>query len=167
MIQEKVFQRIKHQFFSKQKFMNKEPLVVQYFYTSNISKFPYYHLQTIVKKYHRMSTIKNILFKNLTNLDKYQESLLVTLNVKFLYINIRNNEGIKAVNKAYLRHSNKTVLTKAITTFLSLILLLYNFIFKQVNYLQKMGCAMSTVCPPFLKHSYTVNLMLNQNVLAH
>ena len=46
------------------------------------------------------------------------------------------------------RHPNKTVSTKAITTFLSLILTLNNFIFNSVNYIQNMGCALGTVCSP-------------------
>ena len=57
-----------------------------------------------------------------------ENSLLVTLDVKSLYTNIPNNEGIKAVKEAYDKHPNKTVLTKVITTFLSLILTLNNFI---------------------------------------
>ena len=75
-----------------------------------------------------------------------QDSLLVTLNVKSLYINNPNNEGIKAVKEAYDKRPDKTVSTKVITTFLSLILTLNNFIFNSVNYIQKMGCAMGTIC---------------------
>ena len=48
--------------------------------------------------------------------------LLVTLDVKFLYTNIPNSKGRKAVKEAYDKHPNKTVSTKVITTFLSLIL---------------------------------------------
>ena len=48
--------------------------------------------------------------------------LLVTLDVKFLYTNISNSKGRKAVKEAYDKHPNKTVSTKVITTFLSLIL---------------------------------------------
>ena len=75
-----------------------------------------------------------------------EDSLLVTLDVKSSYTNIPNNKGIKAVREAYDKHPNKTILSKVITTFLSLILTLNNFIFSSVKYTQKMGCAMGSVC---------------------
>ena len=68
--------------------------------------------------------------------------------MKSLYTNIPNNEGIKAVREAYDNHPNKTVATKVIITFLSLILTLNNFVFNSINYLQIMGCAMGTICAP-------------------
>ena len=52
-----------------------------------------------------------------------ENSLLVTLDVKSLHDSIPNNEGIKAVKEAHDKHPNKTI-----TTFLSLILTLSNFI---------------------------------------
>ena len=66
--------------------------------------------------------------------------------MKSLYTNIPNNEGIKAVREAYDNHPNKTVATKVIITFLSLILTLNNFVFNSINYLHIMGCAMGTIC---------------------
>ena len=57
-----------------------------------------------------------------------EDSLLVTLDVKSLYINISNNEAIKAVKDAYDKQPNKTFSTKVITTFLSLILTLNNLL---------------------------------------
>ena len=50
-----------------------------------------------------------------------EESLLVTLDVKSLYIIIPNNKGIKAVNEAYDKYKEKTMSTKVIITFPSLI----------------------------------------------
>ena len=68
--------------------------------------------------------------------------------MKSLYTNIPNNEGIKAAREAYDNHPNKTVATKVIIMFLSLILTLNNFVFNSINYLQIMGCAMGTICAP-------------------
>ena len=68
--------------------------------------------------------------------------------MKLLYTNISNKEGIKAVREAYDNHPNKTVATKVIITFLSLILTLNNFVFNSTNYLQIIGCAMGTICAP-------------------
>ena len=62
--------------------------------------------------------------------------------------NIPNNEGIKAAREAYDNYPDKTVATKVIITFLSLVLTLNNFVFKSINYLQIIGCAMGTICVP-------------------
>ena len=72
----------------------------------------------------------------------------MTLDAKSLCTNIPNNEDIKAVREAYDKHPSKTVSTKVIVTFLSLILTLNNFIFNCSHHLQVMGCAMGTICAP-------------------
>ena len=72
----------------------------------------------------------------------------MTLDVRSLYTNIPNNEGINAVREAYDKHTSKSVSTKVIITFLSLILALNNVIFNCSHYLQVMGCAMGTICAP-------------------
>ena len=81
--------------------------------------------------------------KNIPN-----DCLLVTLDVKSLYTNIPNTEGMKAVRKAYDNQYTKTVATKLIITFFRLILALNKFVFNSINYLQIMGCAMGTICVP-------------------
>ena len=118
-------------------------------HTNTISKYVDLHLQPIVKNisfYVRGTT------DFLRKLDKVKnipnECLLVTLDVKSLYTNIPNNEGIKAVREAYGNRRKKTVATKVIIRFLSLILTLNNFVFNAINYLQIMGCAMGTICAP-------------------
>ena len=83
-----------------------------------------------------------------SGISKYAESLLVTHNVKSLYASIPNNGGIKAVREAYDKHPSKSVSTKVIITFLSLILTLNKFIFNCSHYLQVTGCAMGTICAP-------------------
>ena len=62
-------------------------------------------------------------------------SYLVTMDVKSLYTNITNLEGIVAVKNAYDNHPNKSIATKVITTFLASILTLnmVNIIFKSNN----------------------------------
>ena len=46
------------------------------------------------------------------------------------------------------KHQPKSVSTKVIITFLSLILTLNNFIFNCSHYVQVMGCAMGAICAP-------------------
>ena len=86
-----------------------------------------------------------------------KENLLFTLHVIYLYTNIPNNEGIKAVKEAFDKYLNKTVLAKVTTTFLSLILTLNNFIFNSVNYIQKMGCAIGTVYAPSYANLFLIH----------
>ena len=77
----------------------------------------------------------------------HTKSKLTSLS-KTLYTNIPNNEGIKAVREACDKHPSKSVSTKVIITFLSLILTLNDFIFNCCHYLQVMGRAMGTICAP-------------------
>ena len=77
-------------------------------HTYTISKYVDFHLQPIVKNipsYVRDTTDflkKPDKVKNIPS-----NCLLVTLDVKSLYTNIPNNEGIKAVREAYDIHPNK------------------------------------------------------------
>ena len=48
----------------------------------------------------------------------------------------------------YIKHPSKSVSTKVIITFLSLVLTLNNFIINRSHYLQVMGCAMDTIYAP-------------------
>ena len=69
------------------------------------------------------------------------------MDVSALYTNIPNDEGIEAVKNS-LKESTSTSLLNVITTFLTLILTLNNFIFSGIHYLQTKGCAMGTKCAP-------------------
>ena len=93
---------------------------------------------------------------NLVN-DIPKDSILVTMDVKSLYTNIPNNQGIAAVKNAYDKYQNKTVTTKVITTFLALILTLNNFVFNCKHYLQITGCAMGTICAPSYANIFMAN----------
>ena len=77
-----------------------------------------------------------------------ENSYLVSQDVKSLYSNIPNAEGIKSVKTSLEKFSKRTASTKVITTFLTLILTLNNFIFNCKNYLQMKGCAMEKICAP-------------------
>ena len=70
------------------------------------------------------------------------------LDVKSLYTNIPNREGIEAVKSALNSVSQKPIATKVIINFLFLILTLNNFVFNGIYYLQKIGWAMGTICAP-------------------
>ena len=99
-------------------------------HTASISKYVDCHFQPIVKEIHSYVKDAQDFLKKLEKVkDIPQGSLLVTLDVKSLYANIPNNEGITAVNESYDKYKEKAVSIKVIITFLSLILTLNNFVF--------------------------------------
>ena len=114
--------------------------------TSKISEYVDFHLQPLT------STIKSHIKDTthfLTELDKIpattsKESYLVTLDVRSLYTNIPNEEGVNVIKNILQKKQSK--LTTVITAFLWLILTLNNFIFNSTNYLQISGVAMGTKC---------------------
>ena len=119
------------------------------YHTSKISKYGDYHLQPIVKEIpsyvqHTTDFLKKINQINFAPDNSY----LVSLDVKSLYSNIINAEGIKYVKTFLEKYSKRTASTKVITTFLALIPTLNNFIFICRNYLQIKGCVMGTTCAP-------------------
>ena len=64
------------------------------------------------------------------------------MDVKSLYTNIPNSEGISTVKVAYGSYQEKSVTTKVIITLFAQILTLNNFILNCKNYLQIKGWEM-------------------------
>ena len=62
------------------------------------------------------------------------DSYLVSLDVRYLYINMPHKAKIEAV-KQKLKKSTPSISIKVILTFLKLILTLNNFVFNGINYL--------------------------------
>ena len=75
-------------------------------------------------------------------------SYLVSQEVKYLYTKIPNSEGIKAVETSLDNFSKKAIASKVLTTFLSLVLTLNNFVFNNKSYIQIKGYAKGTICVP-------------------
>ena len=80
-----------------------------------------------------------------------QESFLVTMDVRSLYTNIPNNEGIKAVETTLKR---KILQTKVIISFLKSVLTLSNFILNCTIFLQIKGCAMGAKYAPTYANTF-------------
>ena len=70
------------------------------------------------------------------------------MDVKALYTNIPNDEGLQALKEALDQKQNQSVASKVIVTLMSLILTLNSFVFNDKNYLQVKGCAMGTISAP-------------------
>ena len=116
-------------------------------HTSKISKFVDHYLQPHAKSLpsHVKATSDFINRINETK-DINKDTIPVTLDVKSLYTNIPNYEGIEAVKSVL--NSVLPIATKVIIKSLFLILILNNFVFNGIPYLQKIGCAMGTICAP-------------------
>ena len=116
-------------------------------HTSKISQFVDFHLQPFVQSMDSYLKDTTDFLNKLKDQRVQKNTILVTMDVKSLYTNIPNQEGIQAV-KSVLEKSNKSSLTSVITSFLGLILTLNNFQFNDKNYLQINGASMGTKCSP-------------------
>ena len=97
---------------------------------SNISKYVDYHLQPIVQQIPCYIQNTSDFFRKINKAEKIPDnSYFVSLDERSLHTSIPNSEGIKAVKTLLENFSRRTVATKIITTFLSLILKLSNFVF--------------------------------------
>ena len=118
-------------------------------HTSNISSFVDYHIQDSaksLKSYVKDTT--DFINKTSNSGELPEESYLVTMDVKALYMNIPNDEGLLALKKALDQKQNQSMTSKVIVTLMSLILTLNNFVFNDKNYLQVKGCVMGTISAP-------------------
>ena len=94
-------------------------------HTKTISKYVDFHLQPIVTNIPSYVKDTTDFFQKLDSVKNVpNDCLLVTLDVKSLYTNIPNDEGIKPAREAYDNHPNKAVAAKVIPTFFSLIKIL-------------------------------------------
>ena len=66
--------------------------------------------------------------------DTSKDSILVTLNVKVLYNNITNHEGIEVVKEALNNQAKKQIAVRVIIKFLYLMLTHNNFIFNGIKF---------------------------------
>jgi hypothetical protein len=138
--------------------------------TSKISEYVDFHLQpyTDTIKSHIKDTKHFLNELEKVPVSQSKNSYLVTLDVRSLYTNIPNEEGINVIKNLLTRNQSK--LTTVITAFLWLILTLNNFIFNSTNFLQVSGVAMGTKCAViyanlFMSHfeeNYIYNLMNNK-----
>ena len=118
-------------------------------HTSKISEFVDHHLQPIVQETSSYVKDTNDFINKLNTCSSEidDNTILVTMDVKSLYTNIPNDQGIRAT-RTFLSRAGKSTLIPVITKFLWLILTLNNFIFNGTNYLQTNGVSMGTKSAP-------------------
>ena len=101
----------------------------------NISKFVEYYLKPIVKNIPSYVQDSNDFLNKIDAAKSIPaKCLLGTVDVKSLYTNIPNLEGISAIKAAHENYPEKSVAAKVIITFLALILTLSKFMFNCKNY---------------------------------
>ena len=121
-------------------------------HTERISAFVDHHLQPMNRQLPSFVQDTTDFVKKIEAVpdDPSGETILVSMDVRSLYTNIPNAEGIEAI-KGFFRERARpgdAALSKVIHTFLTLILTLNNFIFNDENYIQINGCSMGTKCAP-------------------
>ena len=118
-------------------------------HTSKISEFVDYQLKPIVEQTKSYVKDTNDFINKIEDCSGKVDgsTILVTMDVKSLYTNIPNEEGIRAVRN-FLTKTGRTILIPIIVKFLWLILTLNNFIFNGKNFLQTNGASMGTKCAP-------------------
>ena len=118
-------------------------------HTSKISKYVDYHIHPIAKEIKSYFQDKSDFIEKINQAGTVPENTyLVSMDVRSLYTNIQNEEGIKALEESLDACQFKTTTTKIIITLMWLILTLNNFIFNGLNYLQIKGCSMGSNCSP-------------------
>ncbi len=121
-------------------------------HTEKISQYVDHHLQPLTKELPSYVQDTSDFLRKLKNLPQQlpKDTILVTMDVRSLYTNIPNQEGIDAV-KSYLEKRARpgdSKLSQIIANFLRLILTLNNFQFNDENFIQINGASMGTKCAP-------------------
>ncbi len=96
-----------------------------------------------------------------------QDTILVTFDVKSLYTNIPNDEGIQAVLEHVLRDKNRTLEVRWIRDLLRLVLFKNNFEFNNHHFLQIGGTAMGTKVAPSLANLFMGKIERKLLELSH
>ena len=109
-------------------------------HSSHISKYVDYHLQPKVVKLKSFTKDSTDTVNKISNIKDVvtKEDIFVIMDVRSLYTNIPNEEGIQTVGDT-LNSSASRIATRIVTTFLFFILTLNNFVFNGINYLQTKG----------------------------
>ena len=129
--------------------------------TEKISAFVDENIRPIVKNLKSYMRDTSGFIRKVKEIGKVpKDSILVTMDVKALYTNIDHNEGLEAMHKALLRNNRRQKPSaNALTLLMRLVLILNNFMFNNVNYIQKMGVAIPSA--PSFSNIFMANLKTN------
>ena len=119
-------------------------------HTTKLSKFVDHYIQPHAKQLKSYIRDTTEFLNKISNLHTTipPGAILVTMDVKSLYTNIKHNEGLAALKMCLDNSTNTYPSTDVILTLMNLILTLNCFNFNGKSYLQIKGCAMGTVSAP-------------------
>ena len=107
-------------------------------HTSKLSKFVDHYVPPHAKALpSNVKDTTNFINKLENVKDISKDSILVTLDVKALYTNIPNHEGVETVKETLNSQAKKPIATRVIITFLYLILTQNNFVYLMVLTISK------------------------------
>ena len=127
-------------------------------HTTRLSKYVDHYIQPLamkVKSYIRDTTDLINKIKHIKRLP--HNAILVTMDVRSLYSNIKHHDGISALKKCLDNRISKEPPTEVLITLMNHILTLNNFNFNGRHFLQIKGCAMGTVAAPSYATIYMGN----------
>ena len=125
-------------------------------HTTKLSKYVDHFIQPLAKKVRSYIRDTTDLLHKIKNIGKIPDNaLLVTIDVRSLYTNISQEEGLLSLKNALNTRPNKEPPTEVLLTLMRHVLTLNCFTFNGKSYLQTRGCAMGTVAAP----SYAVIFM--------
>ena len=120
-------------------------------HTEKVSSYVEHHLQPLNQSLPSYVKDSTDFIKKIEALpEEPNDNILVTMDVRSLYTNIPNDEGIEAVQHFFRQRARPGdgILSRIVSVFLRLILTLNNFVFNDQNYIQINGCSMGTKCAP-------------------
>ena len=127
-------------------------------HTTRLSKYVDHCIQPLamkVKSYIRDTTDLINKIKHIKRIP--HNAILVTMDVRSLYSNIKQHDGISALKKCLDNRISKDPPTEVLITLMNHILTLNNFNFNGRYFLQIKGCAMGTVAAPSYATIYMGN----------
>ena len=118
-------------------------------HTTKISRYVDHYIQPLAKQVKSCIRDTTDFLQKIKSLERIpQDAILVTLDVRSLYSNIKHDEGLSALKECLDTRTINNPPTTVVTTLMNHILTLNNFNFNGRHFLQIKGCAMGTVSAP-------------------
>ena len=125
--------------------------------TANLAEFLDHYLQPIMKSLPAYLKDTTQFLQEIANIKITRDTWLVTVDVKSLYTNIPNDEGIQACYEAWLKQETSDPQhppAEVLRHLLELVLKLNTFEFNNKYYLQKFGTAMGSKLAPAYANTF-------------
>ena len=135
--------------------------------TANLAEFLDHYLQPIMKQLPAYLKDTTQFLREIADIPVHGETWLVTVDVKSLYTNIPNEEGIRACYEAWLKQETDNPQhppAETLRQLLELVLKLNVFEFNDKHYLQIFGTAMGSKLAPAYANTFMGKL--EKNILA-